>query len=139
MTNSETSPTAEGRQPIASHIAQVVLAPQLTQGEPRHGDIVRAALVQASWTGDQETMIQQGIDLAKKAGKARRQGSSFQELFTGPYFSRCRRRALRLRRADPRRSHHQTDAEARQGDRHGADRPDVRNRAGGLLLTTPHR
>ena len=31
-------------------------------------NIVRAALVQAAWTGDQESMIQKSIDLAKKVG-----------------------------------------------------------------------
>ena len=49
-------------------------------------NIVRAALVQAAWTGDQETMIQKSIDLAKKAGKDGAKVLCFQELFYGPYF-----------------------------------------------------
>src|SRR3970040_629095 len=49
-------------------------------------NIVRAALVQAAWTGDQETMIQKSIDLAKKAAKDGAKVLCFQELFYGPYF-----------------------------------------------------
>ncbi len=49
-------------------------------------NIVRAALVQAAWTGDQETMMQKSIDLAKKAAKDGAKVLCFQELFYGPYF-----------------------------------------------------
>ncbi|MFH1104884.1 MAG: nitrilase-related carbon-nitrogen hydrolase [Actinomycetota bacterium] len=49
-------------------------------------NIVRAALVQASWTGDQESMITKSIDLAKKAAKDGAKVLCFQELFYGPYF-----------------------------------------------------
>ena len=49
-------------------------------------NIVRAALVQAAWTGDQETMIQKSIDLAKKAAQDGAKVLCFQELFYGPYF-----------------------------------------------------
>jgi len=49
-------------------------------------NIVRAALVQAAWTGDQESMITKSIDLANKAAKDGAQVLCFQELFYGPYF-----------------------------------------------------
>jgi beta-ureidopropionase len=49
-------------------------------------NIVRAALVQAEWTGDQESMIQKSMDLARKAAKDGAQVLCFQELFYGPYF-----------------------------------------------------
>ncbi|HEX9978736.1 MAG TPA: nitrilase-related carbon-nitrogen hydrolase [Acidimicrobiia bacterium] len=49
-------------------------------------NIVRAALVQASWTGDQESMITKSIDLAKTAAKDGAKVLCFQELFYGPYF-----------------------------------------------------
>jgi len=49
-------------------------------------NIVRAALVQAAWTGDQESMITKSIDLANKAAKDGAKVLCFQELFYGPYF-----------------------------------------------------
>ncbi|HLA67890.1 MAG TPA: nitrilase-related carbon-nitrogen hydrolase [Acidimicrobiia bacterium] len=49
-------------------------------------NIVRAALVQAEWTGDQESMITKSMDLARKAAKDGAQVLCFQELFYGPYF-----------------------------------------------------
>ena len=49
-------------------------------------NIVRAALVQAEWTGDQESMITKSMDLARKAAKDSAQVLCFQELFYGPYF-----------------------------------------------------
>ena len=49
-------------------------------------NIVRAALVQAAWTGDQESMITKSMDLARKAAKDGAQVLCFQELFYGPYF-----------------------------------------------------
>ncbi|OFW66973.1 MAG: acyltransferase [Actinobacteria bacterium RBG_16_68_21] len=49
-------------------------------------NIVRAALVQAAWTGDQESMITKSIELARKAAKDGAQVLCFQELFYGPYF-----------------------------------------------------
>src|SRR3990172_8807816 len=49
-------------------------------------NIVRAALVQAEWTGDQESMITKSMDLARKAAKDGAQIMCFQELFYGPYF-----------------------------------------------------
>ena len=48
--------------------------------------IVRAALVQATWTGDKESMIEKHIDYARKAAADGAQIMCFQELFYGPYF-----------------------------------------------------
>ncbi len=48
--------------------------------------IVRGALVQASWTGDKETMIQKHEERAVEASRQGTQVILFQELFYGPYF-----------------------------------------------------
>nr|WP_209698175.1 nitrilase-related carbon-nitrogen hydrolase [Kribbella aluminosa] len=48
--------------------------------------VVRAALVQTSWTGDKESMIKVHEDYARQAGAAGAQVICFQELFYGPYF-----------------------------------------------------
>ena len=65
-------------------------------------NIVRAALVQAAWTGDQETMIQKSIDLAKKAAK---DGAKVPllpgTLLRALLLPGAGERALRLRRTDP--------------------------------------
>ena len=47
---------------------------------------VRGALVQASWTGDKESMIQKHEERAHEAAKQGTQVILFQELFYGPYF-----------------------------------------------------
>jgi len=49
-------------------------------------NIVRAALVQAAWTGDQQSMIERSVELAKEAAADGAQVLCFQELFYGPYF-----------------------------------------------------
>ena len=48
--------------------------------------IVRGALVQATWTGDKESMIQKHEGYAHEAAKQGAQFILFQELFYGPYF-----------------------------------------------------
>ena len=48
--------------------------------------IVRGALLQASWTGDKELMIQKHEGFAHEASKQGAQVMLFQELFYGPYF-----------------------------------------------------
>ena len=48
--------------------------------------VVRAALVQAKWTGDKESMISSSIALAREAASQGAQILCFQELFYGPYF-----------------------------------------------------
>jgi N-carbamoylputrescine amidase len=47
---------------------------------------IRGALVQASWTGDKESMIQKHEGFAHEAAKQGAQVMLFQELFYGPYF-----------------------------------------------------
>ena len=47
---------------------------------------VRGALVQASWTGDKESMIQKHEAAAHEASKQGAGVMLFQELFYGPYF-----------------------------------------------------
>ena len=48
--------------------------------------VVRGALVQATWTGDKESMIQKHEQHAHEAAKQGAQIILFQELFYGPYF-----------------------------------------------------
>src|SRR5664279_5365236 len=48
--------------------------------------IVRGALVQATWTGDKESMIQKHEQRAHDAKAQSAQLVLFQELFYGPYF-----------------------------------------------------
>ena len=48
--------------------------------------IVKGALLQASWTGDKESMIQKHEAAAHEASKQGAQVMLFQELFYGPYF-----------------------------------------------------
>ena len=47
---------------------------------------VRGALLQATWTGDKETMIEKHEAQAHEAAKQGAQVMCFQELFYGPYF-----------------------------------------------------
>jgi len=49
-------------------------------------DVVRAALVQAKWTGDKQSMIDVHVELARKAAGDGSRVICFQELFYGPYF-----------------------------------------------------
>jgi len=49
-------------------------------------DIVKAALVQAKWTGDKASMIDSAVVMAKEAAAKGAQVLCFQELFYGPYF-----------------------------------------------------
>jgi len=49
-------------------------------------EIVRAALVQTSWTGDKKSMIEANVELAREAAAQGAQVLCFQELFYGPYF-----------------------------------------------------
>src|SRR3990170_640856 len=47
---------------------------------------VRAALLQAEWTGDKESMIQKHEKYAREAAAQGAKVMCFQELFYGPYF-----------------------------------------------------
>src|SRR5680860_134859 len=49
-------------------------------------NIVRTAITQATWTGDQESMIQKHEEFVRTAAKDGVQVICFQELFHGPYF-----------------------------------------------------
>ncbi|MEI8409334.1 MULTISPECIES: nitrilase-related carbon-nitrogen hydrolase [unclassified Kribbella] len=49
-------------------------------------EVVRAALVQTSWTGDKESMIKAHEEYARQAAAAGARVICFQELFYGPYF-----------------------------------------------------
>lgn len=48
--------------------------------------IVKGALLQATWTGDKESMIDKHVDYARQAAEQGAQVMCFQELFYGPYF-----------------------------------------------------
>lgn len=48
--------------------------------------IVKAAQVQATWTGDKDSMIEKHVEYAREAAKQGAQIMCFQELFYGPYF-----------------------------------------------------
>ena len=47
---------------------------------------VRAALLQATWTGDKDSMIEKHLQYAREAAGRGAQVMCFQELFYGPYF-----------------------------------------------------
>jgi beta-ureidopropionase len=49
-------------------------------------NVVRAALVQTTWTGDKESMIKAHEDYAREAAAQGAKVICFQELFYGPYF-----------------------------------------------------
>ncbi|CAL9601728.1 nitrilase-related carbon-nitrogen hydrolase [Streptomyces albus] len=49
-------------------------------------DVVRAALVQASWTGDTESMIAKHEEHAREAARRGARIIGFQEVFNAPYF-----------------------------------------------------
>jgi beta-ureidopropionase len=48
--------------------------------------IVRGALLQATWTGDKQSMIDKHVAYLEQAAQAGAQVMCFQELFYGPYF-----------------------------------------------------
>ena len=50
------------------------------------GSVIRAALVQTSWTGDKESMIKAHEEYARQAAAEGAKVICFQELFYGPYF-----------------------------------------------------
>ena len=102
--------------------------------------IVRGALVQASWTGDKESMIQKHEERAHEAAKQGAQvillpGAVLRPLLLpGPG-----RPVLQLHRAHPRRPDDEADAGPRQADRHGPRRADVRGGREGLGHLLQHR
>lgn len=54
--------------------------------------IVKGALLQATWTGDKESMIEKHIKYARQAAEQGAQVMCFQELFYGPYFCQVQKR-----------------------------------------------
>ena len=102
--------------------------------------IVRGALVQASWTGDKESMIQKHEERGPRGRQAGRPvhpvpGAVLRPvLLPGPG-----RPVLQLHRADPGRPDDEADAGPRQADRHGPRRPDVRGGREGLGHLLQHR
>lgn len=48
--------------------------------------VIRAALLQATWTGDKQSMIDKHVDYVETAAHQGAQVLCFQELFYGPYF-----------------------------------------------------
>src|SRR5688500_20183262 len=48
--------------------------------------VIRAALLQAEWTGDKESMIEKHEKYAREAAAQGAKIMCFQELFYGPYF-----------------------------------------------------
>ncbi len=48
--------------------------------------IVRGALVQTTWTGDKQSMLDKHVQYVGEAARAGAQVMCFQELFYGPYF-----------------------------------------------------
>ena len=71
--------------------------------------IVRGALLQASWTGDKESMIQKHEKRRTRRPKQGAQVMLFQELFYGPYFCQVQDpQYYSLHRADPRRPDHRS-------------------------------
>src|SRR5215218_6431945 len=59
---------------------------------PTH--VIRAALLQATWTGDKQSMIDKHVDYVEKAAKQGAQVMCFQELFYGPYFCQVQDKAF---------------------------------------------
>ena len=48
--------------------------------------VVKAALVQSEWTGDQESMVEKNVSYARDAAEQGAQVLCFQEIFNSPYF-----------------------------------------------------
>ena len=100
--------------------------------------IVRGALLQATWTGDKESMIQKHEGYAHEAAKQGAQFMLFQELFYGPYFCQVQDRkyySYTERIPDGPTTKRMQDLAKQTG--HGPRRPDVRGgRAGPRASTT---
>jgi beta-ureidopropionase len=56
-------------------------------------DLIRAALVQARWTGDKKTMVKKAVDAIGEARKRDAQVVCLQELFFAPYFGQVQETA----------------------------------------------
>ncbi len=98
-------------------------------------DVVRAALVQATWTGDTESMIAKHEEHAREAARQGAKVIGFQEVFNAPYFCQVQEpEHYRWAEPVPDGPTVRTDAGAGPRDRHGDRRPGLRGRAVRLLL-----
>ena len=83
---------------------------------------IKAAITQATWTGDKESMLAKHEQFARDAAAEGVQVICFQELFYGPYFGNVQdKKYYELRRAVPRPDHEalrQAGPQAQAG--HGA-------------------
>ena len=71
--------------------------------------IVRAALLQASWTGDKESMIEKHIDYTRQAADQGAQIMCYQEpILWSLFLPGAGSAVLRLHRGNPRRTDHAT-------------------------------
>ena len=96
---------------------------------------VRAALVQTTWTGDKESMIEEHEDYARQAAVQGAQVICFQELFYGPYFCQVQDPVF-YDYAESIPGPTTERFQALAPSRHGAGPPDLRAGAGGLLYNT---
>ena len=101
-------------------------------------NVVRAALVQATWTGDTESMIAKHEEHAREAARQGAKVIGFQEVFNAPYFCQVQEpEHYRWAEPVPGRPDRPPDAGARPRDRHGDRRPGLRDRAVRASTTTP--
>lgn len=56
-------------------------------------NVVRAALVQATWTGDTESMVAKHVEHAREAARQGAKVIGFQEVFNAPTSVRSRNRS----------------------------------------------
>ena len=98
-------------------------------------NVVRAALVQATWTGDTESMIAKHEEHAREAARQGAKVIGFQEVFNAPYFCQVQEpEHYRWAEPVPDGPDRAPDAGARPRDRHGDRRAGLRGRAVRLLL-----
>ena len=131
-------PARLGNLPASGAVGRCTLSPSPTIRTtrarcPPMARTVRGALVQASWTGDKESMIQKHEERAHEAAKQGAQFILFQELFYGPYFCQVQdAQYYSYTELIPDGPDHQADAGPREADGHGRGRPDVRGGRQGL-------
>ena len=103
-------------------------------------DVVRAALVQATWTGDTESMIAKHEEHAREAARQGAKIIGFQEVFNAPYFCQVQEpEHYRWAEPVPDGPTVRADAGAGPRDRHGDRRAGLRGRAVRASTTTPPR
>ena len=101
-------------------------------------NIVRAALLQAAWTGDRESMVEKGAHYAYEAADRGARVMCFQELFNGPYFCQVQDDDHKdTAEPVPGRPEHATDDRGGPGNGNGAGRPPCTRRRTTASCTTP--